>query len=70
MIDWSKHNPHKHAELNKTLAVNCDCGWHSREGGGYAMDQYRAHVSSLMPKHDEPPAPIDTRQRTKRSRLR
>ena len=70
MIDWSQHEPHKFAPAKAPLEVSCKCGWHSKRYEGYAMDQYRLHVSSMMPKHEEITKPINTVQRTKRSRLR
>lgn len=29
------------------------CGWKSQNNGKWAMDQYRAHVSALLPKREE-----------------
>lgn len=54
---WSDHEPTKIAPLNSRMEVHCSCGWKSESHpkSGWAMDQYRAHVTSLMPKHDDAP---------------
>lgn len=50
---WKDHDYHKEVTGNSPMKVRCDCGWESDPRGGWAMDQYRAHVTSLMPKHEE-----------------
>ena len=55
-FSWADHDPPtKHVDLKGQMTVTCPCGWKSDRSKGWAMDQYRAHVSALMPKHDEPP---------------
>lgn len=52
-FSWADHEYTKKAPLSGPMRVRCKCGWESDPRKGWAMDQYRAHVSALMPKHDE-----------------
>ncbi len=63
-FSWDLHEPHKEVGLTGPMKVTCKCGWKSTNGKGYSMDQYRAHVSALMPKHDDiPPKPTSLDKR-------
>lgn len=50
---WSDHEPTKTVDMKSPMKVTCSCGWASDPRKGWAMDQYRTHVTELMPKHDE-----------------
>lgn len=71
-MTWAtSHIPHKRVEDDGTifggpLIVTCSCGLEWKGPGSMAM--FRAHYSSGITQ-DERPKPINTKQRTKRSRL-
>jgi hypothetical protein len=52
-FNWRDHNPTKWVGLSGPMKVTCDCGWESDPKGKWAMDQYRAHITSLLPEREE-----------------
>jgi hypothetical protein len=69
----NNHEPHKHVEPDGTifggpLIVTCSCGWEQK--GHNAMAFFRDHYSLAMNlSKDTAPKPVNTKQRTRRSRL-